>query len=286
MFVKLVETKCLKSEDEEFDAMKHINMLCNDDCVKNEKWISMENERVKLKKRNEIYNGCMQSLKKKNAVNIKEINVLRDRLETTQNDHQRLNAEKQELLVKNRTLSNENKSYRMKMDNVEMRFREISAEAKKKENLKNMDEINKLNQKLKCIKNENESFKSEAMRCNQEMNLLKKQYLNNIEQTNELKEEIKSLKQYNLWNIDGLNEEKLNELESKMMHNMKIIKERRERLMDDKLRCIICLENAKNIVILGCNHFDICNECEMNLQPKVCPRCQNTFTNVIRLNNL
>ena len=110
-----------------------------------------------------------------------------------------------------------------------------------------------------------------------------------------LKKKLNLLNDLNLDNIDKLNEEELNEFETKFQekyqnlqveyqNGMKMIKETRERLMDDKLRCIICLNNQKNIVIKGCNHFDICDKCENDLPQKKCPRCQAPFKSVIKLN--
>ncbi len=94
----------------------------------------------------------------------------------------------------------------------------------------------------------------------------------------------------NMDNVDTLNEEELNELEARIQNkigdlqgNIKSIKEAKERLLDDKLRCIACLKNQKNVVIQGCNHFDLCHECEAKLPQKTCPRCQASYDNIIKL---
>ena len=47
---------------------------------------------------------------------------------------------------------------------------------------------------------------------------------------------------------------KFENLQTKYQNGMKMIKEE-ERLMDDKLRCIVCLRNQKNVVIEGCMHL-------------------------------
>eukprot|EP01083_Nonionella_stella_P135522 412243_1 len=90
---------------------------------------------------------------------------------------------------------------------------------------------------------------------------------------------------FDLGHVDGLTEEQLDELEIKMQNNIKKIREAKDRLLEVKTRCIACLSNHKNIVIEGCNHFDLCDECEQKLDPKLCPRCQLPFEHVIKLKN-
>ena len=89
-------------------------------------------------------------------------------------------------------------------------------------------------------------------------------------------------------NIETLDEEQLNELEIKLQErhqeNLKRIRDARDKLKDDKMRCMVCLKNQKDIVIQGCNHFDLCNDCESKLDEKACPRCNQAYTDIIRLN--
>ena len=47
--------------------------------------------------------------------------------------------------------------------------------------------------------------------------------------------------------VSTLNEEQLNELELKYQYRIKIIREAKERLMDDKYKCIACMKNNKNV---------------------------------------
>ena len=83
-----------------------------------------------------------------------------------------------------------------------------------------------------------------------------------------------------------MDEGELNEIETKLLekyHNgMKLIKESRERLLDDKLRCMICYENPKEVVIQPCLHHVMCLDAN-GLLKKECPRCQQTFTNVLKV---
>ena len=101
-----------------------------------------------------------------------------------------------------------------------------------------------------------------------------------------LREKVKSLKRYHLRNINPLNTEQLNKLEQRMEENILKIRKRKQRLIDDKLLCMVCMENRKNVLIQGCNHFDICHQCANNLQRKICPRCQAPFQNVLKVNNV
>ena len=71
-----------------------------------------------------------------------------------------------------------------------------------------------------------------------------------------------------------------------MAENVNKIKAKRESLMEQQLICMICYSNKKNIVIQGCNHFDICHQCLNKLPRKKCPRFQATFRHTIKLNHV
>ena len=96
---------------------------------------------------------------------------------------------------------------------------------------------------------------------------------------------------YNLDNIDALNQDELDELETALQNKINELKsgieseiKAREDWIDDNLNCIFCSENRKNIIIEGCNHVDICDECESKLERKNCPRCGEPFKNVLKIN--
>ena len=50
-----------------------------------------------------------------------------------------------------------------------------------------------------------------------------------------------------------------------MESNFKRIKHTKDKMKDDQSLCILCLERRENIVILGCNHEDIRDICEKQL---------------------
>ena len=101
----------------------------------------------------------------------------------------------------------------------------------------------------------------------------------------EYKENMESMNRYDIENIDGLSEDKLNQLQRKMSRNRVMLRDRRREINDDKKLCMICQENQKCILIQGCNHLDICEECKNSLPQKECPRCQKAFKKTIKVNH-
>ena len=100
-----------------------------------------------------------------------------------------------------------------------------------------------------------------------------------------LKEQIKGLeKQIKSRNdedvIDMLNMDELRILHMQIKEKLIEIREAKVRLMEDKLLCIVCMENPKNVFIQDCNHFDLCYDCVDKLTKKECPRCQEPFENI------
>eukprot|EP01083_Nonionella_stella_P167976 565884_1 len=106
--------------------------------------------------------------------------------------------------------------------------------------------------------------------------------INECNKCKKLQKEIEQLKNGDV-RYDTLNYEALDAMELRLQSQITKIKKAKERLLENKLYCIACLEKQKNIVIEGCNHLDLCHQCEQKLQPKICPRCQVPFTNVIKL---
>ena len=133
------------------------------------------------------------------------------------------------------------------------------------------------NKSLRDMKQEIVTLKSILTGTQKENTKLKKDI-------DEYKKEIELLKQYNLRNIETMNREKLQELENKMKNNLQEISQQRERMMDDSLLCIICFKNEKNVLIHGCNHFEVCSGCLVTLPKKECPRCHTPFANTTVIN--
>eukprot|EP01112_Ceratiomyxa_fruticulosa_P023264 TRINITY_DN881_c0_g1_i2.p1 TRINITY_DN881_c0_g1~~TRINITY_DN881_c0_g1_i2.p1 ORF type:complete len:279 (-),score=45.65 TRINITY_DN881_c0_g1_i2:79-915(-) len=47
---------------------------------------------------------------------------------------------------------------------------------------------------------------------------------------------------------------------------------------DESLLCELCCENERNIILLPCAHFGLCNVCVLALKTKVCPFCKSHIT--------
>ena len=84
------------------------------------------------------------------------------------------------------------------------------------------------------------------------------------------------------WN--RLDLQKLNLLEAKTRAGMDRIQKTRCRVLERKFSCIVCLDKPKNILINRCNHFVLCQDCELKLEIKdgykVCPLCQKKYKSI------
>ena len=74
--------------------------------------------------------------------------------------------------------------------------------------------------------------------------------------------------------------DELDVLETKLLSAMTRIQSARQEMVENKLCCIVCFENPKNVVLQACGHLDLCQECHAKLSSKVCPRCQAPFDRV------
>jgi len=95
-----------------------------------------------------------------------------------------------------------------------------------------------------------------------------------------------SLERYKVGDhIEHLSKDELKTLELICLNNLKRINDAKgQRVMDTKMCCIVCLRRKKNVVILGCNHLVLCEECEQKASPKHCPQCKKPYIHVIKLN--
>ena len=114
-------------------------------------------------------------------------------------------------------------------------------------------------------------------------NIALKQRLSEAEMANVgLNQRLQAVRDFAV-NIDTLNVEQLNELKKKFEAKLEDIHMAKLRLFEDHMYCMICMEHRKNVVIQGCNHFVLCDQCEQKLEQKRCPQCQITYTNVLKL---
>lgn len=54
-------------------------------------------------------------------------------------------------------------------------------------------------------------------------------------------------------------------------------------LMTQEMKCIICFDNLKNIILVPCHHMAMCSFCYENLNRKMCPICRKNILNVVRI---
>eukprot|EP01084_Bolivina_argentea_P312292 540660_1 len=109
------------------------------------------------------------------------------------------------------------------------------------------------------------------------------------EENERLKLEVDKMKdkrsfEMKLGRVSSMNLEELDELEMEFNDSINVIKDARDRLLESKLYCIVCLKNAKNVFVNGCGHLDMCSECENNMISKICPRCQIPYQTVTKIN--
>ena len=70
-----------------------------------------------------------------------------------------------------------------------------------------------------------------------------------------------------------------------MQHKIKLIEEAEKELIDNTLKCIVCMENKKNISFAdGCDHVAVCSQCERKMANKQCPICKASYSKTKTLN--
>ena len=102
------------------------------------------------------------------------------------------------------------------------------------------------------------------------------------EEAKESQQRLDELKDYTL-NIDALNLEQLDLLKQRFDYKLDKIAKAKQKLFENKVLCIICLDNEKNVLIQGCNHYVLCDKCEPKLYRKKCPLCQKSYSRVIKV---
>ena len=60
--------------------------------------------------------------------------------------------------------------------------------------------------------------------------------------------------------------------------DMEVDPDPRERI---DMSCLVCNENRRNILVLPCKHFILCNICYDSLQKKECIMCRQEITSCI-----
>ena len=77
----------------------------------------------------------------------------------------------------------------------------------------------------------------------------------------------------------------LDDLEMKLQESVRSVQHERERKLEDEYKCRVCLDHRKNVYFVdGCDHVEICGECESTTEIKQCPRCATPYSKCKVLN--
>eukprot|EP01083_Nonionella_stella_P053266 140956_1 len=83
--------------------------------------------------------------------------------------------------------------------------------------------------------------------------------------------------QINVSNLDVMELNGLTVLEKNLSDALAVVRETKDKLIENKYLCIICCKNERNINFSSCNHVVLCVECEGKLESKRCPICQKIY---------
>ena len=112
------------------------------------------------------------------------------------------------------------------------------------------------------------------------INFLQTELQSGVEQfTSETSSSLSSSQQKD--SIKSMTDEDLEQLQSELEEKLQKVKEEKERRFQTRAYCIICKSNIKNIGILGCNHLDLCQQCESKSSSKQCPRCMKHYQKIV-----
>ena len=103
-----------------------------------------------------------------------------------------------------------------------------------------------------------------------------------LDQANDkIKQLQKQLEYYTMTIDSNLSEEILDHL--KQHHEQRIVEINTAE--DQKIQCVKCGVNDRNIVILQCSHLLLCDGCELSMQIKKCPKCNVSYQKVLKIND-
>ena len=91
------------------------------------------------------------------------------------------------------------------------------------------------------------------------------------------------LNQYEPTNLYSLSIDELESLSLTFTKQIEKIDNIIQQIYDRQIKCIVCIDADKNIVIQDCGHFVLCANCESKLLKKSCPRCQRSYSNTFKI---
>ena len=81
--------------------------------------------------------------------------------------------------------------------------------------------------------------------------------------------------------IRSMSYTQLQEYESELEEKLQKVREEKDMRYQKKAHCVICKINLKNVCILGCNHLDLCQECEECCISKCCQTCLKPYQKIL-----
>eukprot|EP01083_Nonionella_stella_P111195 326055_1 len=84
--------------------------------------------------------------------------------------------------------------------------------------------------------------------------------------------------------VNTMSLKQLNVIKTKLQRGLNQIEEAREHVFEDKWKCVACYTRWRNISVDTCSHIALCEQCEADLEPKLCPVCQTAYKNVKKVN--
>jgi len=88
--------------------------------------------------------------------------------------------------------------------------------------------------------------------------------------------------------LESLTMEELNDLELSQEKSLKRTKDRKNELLRRQMElhktdntCVICLDRPKNVAIVDCGHYSLCDQCTNNVTQ--CPLCKVSITKTLRI---
>ena len=150
-------------------------------------------------------------------------------------------------------------------------------------------EMKGLSNQLAHCKGEYDNVKREMSLKEKELNGMKRahedlqgRFDTLMEEAKESQQKLDNLKDYTQ-NINALNVEQLDLLKQRFEYKLNQIARAKEKIFENEVLCMICMDNRKNVLIQGCNHYVMCDKCEARLYRRKCPKCQKTYSNVMKI---
>ena len=148
---------------------------------------------------------------------------------------------------------------------------QISLKAKQAQEFK--EEIAEIHEKHK---NEAAEYKGKVNRCRELIEDWKKLHGDLEKERDELRQKV-NLYEGKSETMNTMSKKQLNALKRTLQETIFGIETAKEQLDE----CIVCKENEKNVVFVGCGHCVLCKKCADALPNKVCPQCHLEYSDVL-----